>query len=444
MDRGGEAVAQLGGLRAVSRYQWLVFLVVWLGWTLDAADFGLYSLVLRPAMTELLGGNPSMADIGKYGGLLSMAGLLGWAFGGFLFGILADYIGRVRTLAFSIAIYSVFTALQGLSQGVLDFAVYRFIAGLGTGAELMVGIPLLAETLAETHRAKIAAIMMTGGAIGTFIGAWAYGLVGGYGWRYVFFIGVVPAIILAIMRGRMLEPERFDHVRQRRRAVAGGSRREAGDREFMRFVPLQLFSKEHRYNTMVGMLFGLGSLLAIWTTNIWLPTILSLMAQKSGAADATAAVPFVSRGIMLWSLGGICGYIVFGFLADSIGRRLTVILYSAGTIVFGLILYLALPAYEPWYPVVLPIFGFFVFGVFSGYAVYLPELFPTHIRSTAVGFCTGSARIITSFGPLVAGLLVGAFGGSFNNVTAFMTCFALLSIVAMLLGRETKGNPLPR
>ena len=148
MDKGGVAVAQIGGLRAVSRYQWLVFLVVWLGWTLDAADFGLYSLVLKPAMTELLGGNPPLADIGKYGGLLSMAGLLGWAFGGFLFGILADYIGRVRTLAFSIALYSVFTGLQGLSQGILDFAIYRFIAGLGTGAELMVGIPLLAETLA--------------------------------------------------------------------------------------------------------------------------------------------------------------------------------------------------------------------------------------------------------------------------------------------------------
>jgi MFS family permease len=444
VDKSGVAVPQFGGLRAVSRYQWLVFVVVWLGWTLDAADFGLYSLVLKPAMTELLGGNPPLADIGKYGGFLSMAGLLGWAFGGFLFGILADYIGRVRTLAFSIALYSVFTALQGLSQGIFDFAIYRFIAGLGTGAELMVGIPLLAETLAETHRAKIAAIMMTGGALGTFIGAWAYGFVGPYGWRYVFFVGVVPAVILAIMRGRMLDPERFADVRERRRAVAAGLRSEAADREFMRFVPLQLFSKEHRYNTMVGVLFGLGSLLAIWTTNIWLPTILSLMAQKSGAADPAAAVPFVSRGVMLWSLGGICGYIAFGFICDAIGRRLTVILYSAGTIVFGLILYLALPAYEPWYPVVLPIFGFFVFGVFSGYAVYLPELFPTHIRSTAVGFCTGSARIITSFGPLVAGLLVGAFGGSFNRVTAFMTCFALLSILAMLLGRETKGNPLPR
>ena len=444
MDTGGVAVAQLGGLRAVSRYQWLVFLVVWLGWTLDAADFGLYSLVLRPAMIELLGGNPPLTDIGKYGGLLAMAGLLGWAFGGFLFGIIADYIGRVRTLAFSIAIYAVFTALQGLSVGILDFAVYRFIAGLGTGAELMVGIPLLAETLGETHRAKIAGCMMTGGAVGTFVGAWAYGLVGGYGWRFVFFIGFVPAILLAVIRRRMLEPDRFADVQERRRAVAAGLRSGTGDREFMRFVPVQLFNKENRYNTMVGVLFGLGSLLAIWTTVIWLPTILSLMAQKSGAADANAAAPFVSRGMMLWSLGGFFGYIAFGFIADLIGRRLTVMFYSAGTMAAGLTLYLALPAYEPWYPVVLPIFGFFVFGVFSGYAVYLPELFPTHIRSTAVGFCTGSARIITSFGPLVAGLLVGAFGGSFNRVTAFMTCFALLSIVAMLLGRETKGSPLPR
>jgi len=444
MSESGVAVAQLGGWRAVSRYQWLVFAVVWAGWTLDAADFGLYSLVLRPAMIELLGGNPPIADIGKYGGLLAMTGLLGWAFGGFLFGILADYIGRVRTLAFSIAIYAVFTALQGLSTGIWDFAIYRFIAGLGTGAELMVGIPLLAETLGETHRAKIAACMMTGGAVGTFIGSWAYGLVGGYGWRYVFFLGIVPALLLAVIRRRMLEPDHFSDVQARRQAVAAGRAVAADDHQFMRFVPLQLFNRENRYDTMVGVLFGLGSLLAIWTTNIWLPTILSLMAQKSGAADAAAAVPFVSHGIMLWSLGGICGYIVFGFLADPLGRRLTVGLYSAGTIAAGLTLYLGLDAYYPWYPVVLPIFGFFVFGVFSGYAVYLPELFPTQIRSTAVGFCTGSARIITSFGPLVAGLLVGAFGGSFNRVTAVMTCFAILSIIAMFLGRETKGMPLPR
>jgi len=443
VDRSAAAVAPVGGIHAISRYQWLVFFVVWAGWTLDAADFGLYSLVLRPALTDLLGGNPSIAEIGKVGGLLSMTGLLGWAFGGFLFGIIADYIGRVRTLAFSILIYSVFTALQGASYGVWDFGLYRFIAGLGTGAELMVGIPLLAETLGETHRAKIAGCMMTGGAIGTFVGAWAYGLVGGYGWRVVFFVGVVPAILLAIIRRRMLEPDRFAAVQQRRQAVTSGNQVAEDDHEFMRFVPMQLFSKEHRYNTFVGVLFGLGTLLAIWTTNIWLPTILSLMVQKDGLTGA-AAVPFVSRGVMIWSLGGILGYPCFGFIADAIGRRPTVVLYSVGTIAAGLTLYLGLDSYEPWYPVVLPIFGFFVFGVFSGFAIYLPELFPTQIRSTAVGFCTGSARVVTSFGPLVAGLLVGAFSGSFNNVTAFMTCFAVLSIIAMFLGREIKDAGLPR
>lgn len=443
MDRGGAALVPLGGLRAISRYQWLVFLIVWLGWTLDAADFGLYSLVLRPAVTELLGGNPTMAQLGRVGGLLSMTGLLGWAVGGFLFGTIADYIGRVRALTYSIALYAVFTALQGLSHGVWDFAVYRFIAGLGTGAELMVGIPLLAETLGETYRAKIAGVMMTGGALGTFLGAWAFGLVGGYGWRAVFFVGLAPAILLAVVRRRVFEPDRFGAVRERRRAVSSGQRVAADDREFMRFVPMQLFSKEHRYNTFVGVLFGLGSLLAIWTTNIWLPTILSFMVQKNGVAGA-AAVPFVSHGIMMWSIGGIFGYICFGFIADAVGRRLAVMFYSAGTVAAGLVLYLALPSYQPWYPVVLPIFGFFVFGVFSGYAIYLPELFPTQVRASAVGFCTGSARIITSFGPLVAGIMVGAFGGSFNRVTAFMTCFAVLSIVAMLLGRETRGRLLPR
>ena len=125
MDRSGEAVARLGGLRAISGYQWLVFLVVWLGWTLDAADFGLFSLVLKPAMTELLGGNPSMAEISKYGGLLSMAGLLGWAFGGFLFGSIADYIGRVRTLAFSMRSTASSPRCGGFSKA---FSTLRSIA----------------------------------------------------------------------------------------------------------------------------------------------------------------------------------------------------------------------------------------------------------------------------------------------------------------------------
>jgi MFS family permease len=97
-----------------------------------------------------------------------------------------------------------------------------------------------------------------------------------------------------------------------------------------------------------------------------------------------------------------------------------------------------------YYPFLLPVFGFSVFGIFAGLAVYLPELFPTHIRATAVSFCSGSGRVVTSFGPLVAGLLVAPFHGDFALATATITGFAVLAIIAMVLGRETKGEALPR
>jgi MFS family permease len=440
---GGAAAGQLGFVRGFTRYQWLVFFVVWAGWSLDATDFGLFSLVLRPALTELLGGQPAIAEIGRVGGLLSTVGLLGWAFGGFLFGIIADYIGRVRTLALSILIYSVFTGLQGLSHSPFELGIYRFFAGVGTGAEIIVGIPLVAEAFAEIHRAKILGVMMTGGAMGSIIGGQIYALIGGFGWRYVFFVGIAPALLLLLIRRGMVEPEHFRAVRERRRALAAEARAaSAEDREFLRFVPLQLFNKELRFNTFVGLLFALGTLLAIWTTVIWLPTIQSLMLEKEGIKGAAAA-PIIGRNMMLWGIGGIFGYACFGFIADLIGRRPTVAFYNIGTLVLGLTLFLAVDTMAP-YPYLLLIYGFFVLGVFSGHAVYIPELFPTHVRATAVSFCNGGARVITSFGPLVAGLLAAPFGGNFNKPAALMTCFALLSIYAMYLGRETRADPLPR
>ena len=433
----------LGFVRDITRYQWLIFFVAWAGWSLDATDFGLFSLVLRPALTELLGGQPTIADVGRVGGILSTVGLLGWSLGGFLFGIIADYIGRVRTLALSILIYSVFTGLQGLAQSPLDLGIYRFFAGVGTGAEIIVGIPLVAEAFAEGPRARILGVMMTGGAMGSIIGGQVYALIGGYGWRYVFFAGITPALLLLLIRRNMVEPERFTAVRERRRILAAErTTASAEDREFLRFVPLQLFNKQLRFNTLVGLLFALGTLLAIWTTVIWLPTIQSLMLEREGIKGAAAA-PIIGRNMMLWGIGGIFGYACFGFIADLIGRRPTVALYNIGTLVLGLTLFLAINSMAP-YPYLLVLYGFFVLGVFSGHAVYIPELFPTHVRATAVSFCNGAARVITSFGPLVAGLLAAPFGGNFNKPAAIMTCFALLSIYAMYLGRETRADPLPR
>lgn len=436
------AAATLSFPRGLTRYQWTVFFVVWAGWALDATDFGLFSIVLKPAINDLLGGAATPAQIGRIGGLLAMVGLLGWAFGGFTFGIVADYIGRVRTLALSILIYSIFTAAQGFAHSTFELGLFRFLGGLGTGGEIIVGIPLVAEAFADTaQRARMLGVMMTGGAFGSLIGGGVYGLIGAYGWRWVFFVGVVPALLLAFIRRGMIEPERFEAVRARRKAAKATGAASAEDREFLRFVPLQLFSRENRYSTLIGLMFCLGTLLAIWTTVIWLPTIITQMLGNTGIKGA-AAIPYVSHGMMLWGIGGIFGYAAFGFIADAIGRKPAIIFYNLGTLALGLTLYLALSTYAL-YPYLLPVFGFFVLGVFSGHAVYLPELFPTHVRATAVSFCNGTGRIITSTGPLVAGLMVAYFGG-FTQGAAIMTGFALLSVLAMLMGRETRDDPLPR
>jgi MFS family permease len=428
-------------LRDITSYQWLVLFVAWAGWSLDITDFTLYGLVLRQALTELLGGTATMAQIGSVGGLLTTIGLLGWAVGGFFFGIIADYLGRVRTLALSILIYSVFTALQGFSQEVWQLGLFRFIAGLGTGAELMIAIPLVAEAFAETHRAKILGFMMTGGGFGQIFAASIYDWVGPYGWRYVFFCGIVPSLLLAFLRRGIVEPERFEAVKARRQALAASRDHTEEDREFLRLVPLQLFSRAVRFQTLVGVLFALGTLLAVWTAGAWLPTIQGLLLEKEGIKGA-AAIPYISWGMRLWGIGGIVGYIAFGYIADVIGRRPTIVIYSIGTLIFGLYLFLGVDSYGP-YPFLLLIFGFFVIGIFSGHAIYMSELFPTHVRSTAVAFCNGTGRIFTSFGPLVAGLLVVQLGG-LSNATGIMTCFAVLSLVAVFLGRETRDEQLPR
>ena len=455
----GTGASKGNWVREITGYQWLVLFVAWAGWSLDITDFTLYGLVLRQAMTELLGGNPSLAEIGRVGGLITTIGLLGWAFGGFIFGIIADYIGRVRTLALSILIYSVFTALQGFAQDVWQLGLYRFIAGLGTGAEVMIAIPLVAEAFAETQRAKILGFMMTGGGFGTLFGAAIYGWVGNYGlkldfplitvvegapyaWRTVFFMGIFPALLLAFIRRGMVEPERFAAVKARRQALATTRERTEEDRQFLAFVPLQLFSRGIRFQTLVGVLFALGTLLAVWTAAAWLPTIQHLLLQKQGIAAEGGRIPYVKNGMMLWGIGGIFGYIVFGYVADLIGRRPTIFVYTVGTLIFGLVLFLVVDSYDP-YPILLPIYGFFVIGIFSGHAIYMSELFPTQVRSTAVAFCNGSGRVITSFGPLAAGLLVVQLGG-LTNATGIMTGFAVLSVVAIILGRETRDEQLPR
>jgi len=209
----------------------------------------------------------------------------------------------------------------------------------------MIAIPLVAEAFAETYRAKVLGFMMTGGGFGNLFGAYIYDWVGPYGWRYVFFFGIVPALLLAFLRRGMVEPERFEAVKARRQALAATRDHTDEDREFLRLVPLQLFSPAIRFQTLVGVLFALGTLLAVWTAGAWLPTIQGCCSKKR-ASRAPRPSPS-SAGDEAVGIGGILGYIAFGYIADVIGRRPTIVIYTVGTLIFGLYLFLGVSTYGP-------------------------------------------------------------------------------------------------
>src|SRR5438132_12408945 len=182
---------------------------------------------------------------------------------------------------------------------------------------------------------SVLGIIVTFSSFGQFCAAQVYLDLVPYVWRCVFFLGIAPALLLAFIRRGMVEPERFAAVKARREALAASREHTEDDREFLRMVPLQLFSRRIRYQTLVGVLFALGTLLAVWTAGAWLPTIQNLLLEKQGITG-NAAIPYVSWGMTLWGIGGIAGYIAFGFIADVIGRRPTIVLYSLGTLIVGL------------------------------------------------------------------------------------------------------------
>src|SRR3989454_1444530 len=182
----------------VTPYQWQVLVVAWLGWVFDSMDAMIYALVLQPALHDLLqaasGGAPvSNSDIGRYGGIVFSIFLVGWAIGGVLFGVLADYVGRTKTLIATILIYAVFTGMAALSQDWWHLAIYRFLTALGIGGEWAAGASLVAEVWPEEKRAKAAGILQSAWAAGFFLAALFNLLLRGYGWRVLFVVGVVPA-----------------------------------------------------------------------------------------------------------------------------------------------------------------------------------------------------------------------------------------------------------
>jgi MFS family permease len=384
-----------------------------LGWMLDAMDVMLYSMVLAHLMRELV------MDKGT-AGLLNSLTLLASAAGGLLFGFFADRVGRTRALMVSILVYSLASGACGLSTSVLQLAIFRFVLGLGMGGEWTTGAALIAETWPAEHRGKALGLMQSTWAIGEMIAAGVVALVlPSFGWRAVFFVGVLPALVVFWIRRDVPESEIW-----RRRQGGGGAGR----------VRL-LWRKDLRRNGVLATAMNACAMFGYWGLFTWIPAYLSLPVEQGGRG---LDLMKTTAWLVIMGVGKWLGYALFGFFADSVGRRRSYVTYllAAAALVplFGM-------ARTPFWLLVLgPFVAFFGTGFFSGFGAIASELFPTEIRATAMGLSYNLGRGISAVAPVVVGLLANRFGlGSafFLQAAAFLAA----AVLALALP-ETRGRQL--
>jgi len=412
-----------------------VLLVAWLGWVFDSMDATIYAIVLHPALHDLLKTSPSAQVssevIGWYGGIIFSIFLIGWAIGGIAFGMIADYLGRTKTLILTILIYAVFTGMAALSETWWQLALYRFLTALGIGGEWAAGAAIVAEVWPEDKRAKAAAVLQSAWAVGFFIAASISLLMRDSGWRLFFVIGIAPAVVALFVRLWVKEPERW--LKAHEQELRSGE---------LRVVKLaQLFEGDLRRSTLVGSGLAFVAVFGLWGATNWTPTLIRQLPDMEGL-DAQVITSSVGYAIMALNAGALVGYLSFGPLADRFGRRAAFALMCAGSLVMLPVTFLTPRKYEH-VLLLLPFLGFFNNGIFSGFPIYLPELFPTRIRATGAGFCFNAGRVLASMGPFLTGFLVVALG-SFGRAASAIALIYLLGLLILPFAPETRGRPLPQ
>lgn len=346
---------------------------------LDSFDVMLYALVLVAVRADL--GMDSQTA-----GFLQSLTLIASAIGGLLFGVLADKWGRTRALMLSVLLYSIFTAACGFAQTVPQLAVFRIFLGLGMGGEWASGAALVSETWKAEHRGKALGFMQSSWAIGYALAAivnWLVQDIAGLNWRWVFFVGVLPALYAFWVRRNVEEPAVWVAEQAK---PSGVSLRQAMAGPMLRI-------------TVMVTLMNACTMFAWWGLNLWIPSYL----RSVGLSNVSMNWFVVVMQVGMWF-----GYVTFGYISDSIGRRRTYVGYLVLAAVFVM-------AYAntstPWLLLALgPLVAFFGTGYFSGFGAVTAELYPTAVRATAQGLTYNIGRVASASAPWVVGDLVQTQG----------------------------------
>jgi MFS family permease len=399
-----------GWLAEASSEQRRTLVAASLGWMLDSMDVMLYALVLGEVQR-------AMHLSAAMSGAMMSATLVSAAFGGIFFGWFADRYGRARALTSSVLVYSLATALCGFTNTAVELMLCRVLLGLGMGGEWASGAALVAETWPARHRGKALALVQSSWAIGYALGAAIVALVmPHFGWRAVFFVGILPALITLWLRRGLREPE-------------------AWQRERTAHVPFgQLFRGTFGYGMLVCATMNAATLFAWWGLFTWVPRFLSMPAAEGGRG---MSIVQTSTWTIVMQVGTFLGYVLFGYIADRFSRKYTYIGYL---LVAALLVPLFAFVRNPDALLVIgPLVGFFGTGYFSGFSVITSELFPTSLRGSAMGFVYNSGRLVSATAPYLIGSLSEHAGLSY---ALCLTSGAFL--LAALIATRLRLPPLVR
>jgi len=439
--------------KELNRYHWLVLIIASMSWMFDCMDQRFFNIVREPAMRSLLYGRQTntptappltpeqKTNVQFYGRVATGMILLGWAVGGFFFGMLGDRIGRVKTMMITISIYAGFTGLSAISVAWWDFIIYRFLMGLGVGGLFAAAVSLVAEVTPPAARPHALGLLqalsalgnVTGSALSIFIKPQSVTL-GLENWRWLFLIGILPALLIIAIQKNIKEPESWKHAKTK---ASEDLHKQLGAWK-------DLFGPGLRGRTLVGLTLAVAGVIGLWGVGFFSPELVR-DGLKTLAKDRQDF--YVGIGLMLQDVGAFFGVYFFTMMAARFGRRPAFGLCFFGAFVATALIFQLLrqPSHVFW---MLPILGFWTLAPFGGYAIYFPELYPTRLRSSGVGFCYNVGRIITAaalFGSaylveLLKGLGVGE---PFRVGSTLITGIYFIGILALVWAPETKGRPLP-
>lgn len=403
-------------------YRWLALIAALLAWGFDGVEQGVYALMTRAALKDLIPGTiPQEAQIGFYFGLSMAMWLWGAAVGGVVFGWLGDRYGRARMLLFSVFTYSIFTGVSALTTHWAEFTACRFFGALGLGGTWPLCVALVVETWPERFRAVLAGAIGASANVGYFLAA-SYSrlmLAHGASWRWVIGMGCLIGLSSLVVIGFVPEPTKW--------RLARGKHKPTSVRD--------LFTREHRRGAIMGSLLSTVALLGTWGAFLWLPAYVDKIAEGTEHARTAKAIVMQYAGV-----GQIIGSFLGGVVAGWLGTRKSWWLLCIGAWLSLMALFGLTQHFDFRVCVLAFVSGAFVPAFFGWLPKYLPELFPTHIRATGQGFAYNIGRVLTGFGVIGTGGIAWASAGGYRLAAMTIASVYLIGLILIFFAPDTKGR----